>query len=144
MSKSTPIILIDDDLDDHFFVQAALEQIAPDKTLITFADPQEAFAYLQQTTDQPFLIISEIHMQPINGIELRRQIEQDKDLRQRAIPFIFYTDPIQESLVDQAYELTIQGFFQKSSSMQGVTNDLQSIMQYWSACYHPNRFRSVD
>lgn len=140
MTNVTPVILIDDDVDDHLFVHHALTKIAPDKPLLAFTNPLDAFAYLQQTTDHPFLILSEVHMQPISGIELRRQIEADAALRKRAIPFIFYTDPIDVSLVQQAYELTIQGFFQKSATGQAVINDLQAIIRYWSSCYHPNRF----
>ena len=140
MEHNGPIVFIDDDQDDQFIFKPLLEKIAPKSPVLFFTSGQEAIDYLKETDQRPFLIISEIVLQEMNGLELRRQIEEDRELRKRAIPFIFFTHPIYKHLVEEAYELTIQGFFEKKQSVNEMQLQLQAIVDYWSNCLHPNRF----
>jgi CheY-like chemotaxis protein len=121
-----------------------LTELAPENKVLFFLDPERAIDYLKTTQERPFLIISEVGMQRMNGIELRREIEQDPLLRKRAIPFIFFTNPIHRQQVEDAYELTIQGFFEKKESMAEARAQLAAIVTYWSNCLHPNRFTEQD
>lgn len=140
MEVNGPIIFIDDDEDDQLLLKPILEEIAPNSPILFFTDGQLAVDYLKTTTQRPFLIISEVIMQITNGLELRRQIEEDETLKKRAIPFIFLTHPVYKHLVEEAYELTIQGFFEKKQSLPEMRTQLQAIVDYWSNCLHPNRF----
>jgi len=140
MNTDTPIILIDGDEDDQLMLKPILQEIAPQYPILIFNDGQQAIDYLKTTTDRPFMIISEISLRLMDGLELRRQIEADKHLRKRAIPFIFFTHPVYQNLVEEAYELTIQGFFEKQASLIQMRKQLEAIIAYWSNCLHPNRF----
>ncbi|WP_338876881.1 response regulator [Spirosoma sp. SC4-14] len=140
MNTDTPIILIDGDEDDQLMLKPILQEIAPQYPILIFNDGQQAFDYLKTTTDRPFMIISEISLRLIDGLELRRQIEADQSLKKRAIPFIFFTHPVYQNLVEEAYELTIQGFFEKQSNLTSMRRQLEAIIAYWSNCLHPNRY----
>ncbi|GAB3915522.1 response regulator [Larkinella terrae] len=144
MEINGPIILIDDDEDDQFILKPMLEEIAPHSQVLLFTSGYDAIEFLRTTDLRPFLIISEVSMQKMNGLELRRKIEQDPVLRKRSIPFIFFTNPVYKHLVEEAYELTIQGFFEKRSRVAEIQKQLQAIVDYWSTCLHPNRFASQD
>ncbi|MCK8494806.1 MULTISPECIES: response regulator [Spirosoma] len=144
MEKTGPIIFIDDDEDDQVYFKPILEQLAPNNPILFFDNGQSAIDYLRTSDQRPFLIISEVSMKVMSGLELRRQIEEDPELRKRAIPFIFFTHPVYRHLVEEAYELTIQGFFEKQSNIEQLRSQLQSIVSYWSNCLHPNRFTSKD
>ncbi|MGF7218108.1 CheY-like chemotaxis protein [Spirosoma lacussanchae] len=144
MEVNGPIICIDDDTDDEVLLTPILNEIAPLSPVIFFSSAQLALDYLKTTKDRPFLIISEVSLQEMSGIELRQQIEEDSALRKRAIPFIFFTHPVYKHLVEEAYELTIQGFFEKQQSQQAMRSQLQAIVDYWSNCLHPNRFTEED
>ncbi|MFD2571907.1 response regulator [Spirosoma soli] len=140
MEHHGPIIFIDDDEDDQLLLKPILEEIAPSSPVLFFENGQQAVEYLKGTDQRPFLIISEVSLHIMNGLELRRLIEQDAALRKRAIPFIFFTHPIDKELVEEAYELTIQGFFEKRQNLAEMRRQLQAIVDYWSNCLHPNRF----
>jgi CheY-like chemotaxis protein len=140
MQFNGPIVFIDDDEDDQVMYKPLLEKIAPGSTITFFNDGQQAIDYLKSTDQRPFIIISEVVMKAMSGLELRRQIEEDHQLRKRAIPFIFFTHPIYKHLVEEAYELTIQGFFEKKQTISEIQEQLQAIVNYWSSCLHPNRF----
>lgn len=140
MHDNGPIVLIDDDEEDQLILQPLLQAIAPDSPILRFASGQQAIDFLRTTEQRPFLIISEVVMQRMNGLELRRQIEQDSGLKKKAIPFIFFTHPVYRHLVEEAYDLTIQGFFEKKTRIEDIQKQLQAIVDYWSNCLHPNRF----
>jgi CheY-like chemotaxis protein len=140
MEVNGPIVFIDDDEDDQLLFRPLLEEIAPKSPILFFTNGQLAVEYLRTTDQRPFLIISEVSMHVMNGIELRRQIEEDNLLKKRAIPFIFLTHPVYKHLVEEAYGLTIQGFFEKKQSLPEMRTQLKAIVDYWSNCLHPNRF----
>ncbi|GAB3503613.1 hypothetical protein GCM10027341_33020 [Spirosoma knui] len=135
-----PIIFIDDDQDDQLMFKPLLERLAPNNQVIFFNNGQQAIDYLRTSKEPAFIIISEVSMQVMNGLELRREIEADPELKRKAVPFIFFTHPVYKQMVEEAYELTIQGFFEKQSSIEQMKNQLEAIVNYWKSSLHPNRF----
>ncbi|QIP17338.1 response regulator [Spirosoma aureum] len=134
-----PIIFIDADDDDHDMFKQALMELALPHPVVVFSNGQPALDYLKTTTQIPFLIISEISMPGMSGLELRQQIDQDPVLRKKCIPFVFMTHPVEEPVVEEAYELTIQGLFEKKSTYTAWKTQLASIIAYWTECHHPKR-----
>jgi CheY-like chemotaxis protein len=108
------------------------------------AGAQQTIDYLRVTADKPFLIICELSLPGSSGLELRQQIEDDAALRKRAIPFIFMTHPVYRQQVEAAYNLTIQGLFEKQPNIDATQKQLGSIIQYWQECLHPNRFADSE
>ena len=92
--------------------------------IIFFNDGQEALAYLTAESSEPFIVFSDINMPKLNGMELRRQIHENEDIRLKTIPYLFFTTIAEQEAVIDAYSKSIQGFFVKPSKFQ----DLKSIM----------------
>lgn len=140
--EEAPIVFIDADEDDQAMFKSALAELTLTHPVVVFSEGQAALDYLQTTDQPPFLIISEISMPGMNGLELRQQIEEDVQLRKKSIPFVFMTYPVVEHLVEQAYELTIQGLFEKKINFVEWQQQLKAIIDYWTECQHPKRFAS--
>ena len=77
------------------FKQALLE-LALLHPILVFANGQAALDYLMTTTQVSFLIIAEISIPGMSGLELRQQIDQNPGLRKKCISFIFMTNPVQD------------------------------------------------
>ncbi|WP_245877949.1 response regulator [Spirosoma fluviale] len=135
-----PIIFIDADEDDHEMFKQALSELALPYPVLVFSNGQTALNYLKATKEIPFLIISEISMPAMSGLELRQEIDQDPGLRKKCIPFVFMTHPVEVQLVEEAYELTIQGLFEKKATYAAWKAQLGAIIAYWTECHHPKRF----
>lgn len=135
-----PILLIDDDEDECELIGDALTHLNVPNKLLCFANGAEALGYLRTTTDQPFLIFSDINMPQMGGLELRRIINEDAALRRKSIPFIFLTTSATQHSVAQAYEMSVQGFFEKGYSMEEICGQLAQICNYWKRCLHPNKW----
>lgn len=141
MSQIGPIIVIEDDEDDQFLIQQVLSELLIENTVILFDNGLQAYEYLLRTSDQPLVILCDINMPVMNGIELRDHIENDPYLKQKAIPFIFLSTSNNAELVERAYAGPIQGYFKKSSSFLEFKTNLKLIINYWKHCLHPNNIQ---
>ena len=138
MTRKGPIILIEDDKDDQELMKDILHQVHINNELICFTNGKEALRYLKTTSDQPFLILSDVNMPLLNGLELRALINEDEELKNKSIPFVFLTTTASSSAVKQAYNMSVQGFFEKGANMKEIGKMIRLIYDYWQLCRHPN------
>ncbi|MBO0931398.1 response regulator [Fibrella aquatilis] len=138
MALKGPIILVDDDEDDQYLIGLALKSCQLPNKLVFFGNGQDALHYLQKEDEQPFIIICDINMPVMNGLEFRKQINTDKRLREKSIPFVYLTTAANAQQVQEAYDYTVQGFFKKVSDYEGLEKQLKCIIDYWQTCLHPN------
>jgi CheY-like chemotaxis protein len=139
LAQTGPIIIVEDDFDDQEMIQEILEQLNVNNKIIFFNKAPEAFHFLKRTPEQPFIILSDVNLPEQNGVEFKRQVDEDPQLRAKSIPFVFFSTSINKKAVDTAYkEMTVQGFFQKASNYDELKSVLKLIMEYWSRCRHPN------
>lgn len=139
MPQSGPIIIVEDDYDDQEIIQDILNEIGITNKLIFFDRCSNAFQYLKSTGELPFIIISDVNLPEQSGVEFKRQIDADAQLRADSIPFIFLSTSTDKKSVDTAFkEMTVQGFFQKKSNYQELKSVIQLIVSYWKECRQPN------
>lgn len=130
--------MIDDDADECQLIEEALARLNIPNRLLCFSDGKEAIAYLTETTERPFLILSDINMPGMGGLELRRHINENENLKRKSIPFIFLTTSATPHAVGEAYKMSVQGFFEKPHDMREIAGLLKEICSYWKRCRHPN------
>lgn len=139
MASTGPIIIVEDDHDDQDIMRDMLQEIGVSNKLILFDNTHDAYQYLKNSNDSIFLIFCDVNLPRQNGIEFKRHIDEDPQLRSRSIPFVFLTTSADKQAIDAAYkEMTVQGFFEKSSSFEEQKKLLKLIMDYWTVCKHPN------
>lgn len=138
MSKKGAIILVEDDKDDQQLIKEIIESAGIENDVDIFDNGKEAFDYLVTTTDSPFVIISDINMPVMSGLELRQKINANEYLRRKSIPFIFLTTTANPMAVQEAYEMSVQGFFEKSTQYRQFRTLIKLIYDYWQQCKHPN------
>jgi CheY-like chemotaxis protein len=140
MSKNTsPIIVVEDDPDDQAILSDILNELEIPNKLIWFTNGPDAFHYLKATPEQPFIIFSDVNLPGQSGIEFKRSIDNDKELRKKSIPFVFFSTSVNKNAVNEAYtKMTVQGFFQKSDKYGEIKKTIKLIMDYWYLCKHPN------
>jgi response regulator RpfG family c-di-GMP phosphodiesterase len=134
-----PLILVDDDEDDKLILEEILRDIAIKNQVRWFSNCKDAFDYLLHTSEKPFVILCDVNLPGQDGISFKQEIDGNPFLRQKSIPFVFYSTYVDQRLVTKAYtEMTVQGFFRKSNSYEEVKSDMRLILEYWKRCHHPN------
>jgi CheY-like chemotaxis protein len=139
MAKQGPIIIIEDDADDEEILKEVLQELKMDNRVICFEACSEAWDYLKTTTDRPLIIFCDINLPKQSGLSFKKQIDEDDQLRQKSIPFVFYTTSINQQDIDEAYsKMTVQGYFQKASNYKDIKRTIKVVLDYWALCKHPN------
>lgn len=137
MAKSGPIIVIDDDPDDQEMIQRVLSRLNLENEIKKFFDGEEAFQYFLHMDDKPMVILCDINMPLMNGLELKKNIESNEMLRNKRIPFVYLTTTANPDQIKQAYHQTMQGFFVKGQSYGELKETLIQIVSYWKKSEHP-------
>src|SRR5690606_26464136 len=110
-SKVVTILLVEDDEIDVKALQRAFEKLKIANPLLVAGDGVEAWEMLQDLP-RPYLIITDINMPRMNGIELLRKIRQSKEFRD-SIVFALTTSNEEQDKID-AYELNVAGYMLKT------------------------------
>jgi CheY-like chemotaxis protein len=139
MAQTGPIIIIDDDQDDRELIKEMLEDIGVKNKMAQFGGCMEALEYLLGDVSDPFLILCDMNLPLMDGIEFKKKIDKNKMLRNKSIPFIFYSTAANQKVVNMAYrELNIQGYFLKENTYTEIRRRIKIIVDYWADAEHPD------
>lgn len=133
-----PIIIVDDDKDDQEIYADAIKAVGVLNELRFFSDGQQALDYLYTTSEQPFIILSDVNMPQMDGLKFKEEMERDNYLKNKGIPFVFISTNASAAAVRKAHELSVQGYFQKPNSMNEIKKMLGVLFDYWESCKHIN------
>jgi CheY-like chemotaxis protein len=138
MPTSGPIIIVEDDFDDQEILKEVFEELGIPNILHFFSSCIKALDYLLTTLEKPFLILSDINLPVMSGIELKQRINSNDYLRKKSIPFIFLSTSPNTMVIEQAYQMQVQGYFVKPTKLIDLKEMVQLIIEYWKTCRHPS------
>lgn len=144
MSKTGPIVIIDDDPDDQELIHRVLQKLNLSNPLLRFHDGEEALEYFLETQETPLVVLCDINMPLMNGFDLKKNIDTNEKLRKKKMPFVFFTTTASPDQIKQAYQLNINGFFVKGQSYNELQETVVQIINYWRRCEHPDHSRSLS
>jgi CheY-like chemotaxis protein len=133
-SKVVTILLVEDDEIDVKALKWAFEKLKIANPLVVARDGVEAWEMLQ-TLPRPYLVITDINMPRMNGIELLRQIRQSEQFRD-SIVFALTTSNDEQDKID-AYNLNVAGYMLKSDMGTSFTRAIALVENYWKIVEFP-------
>ncbi|MDF2437358.1 MAG: response regulator [Bacteroidota bacterium] len=142
MDKHGPIIIIEDNAADQRILTEIFKNLEFENELCFFNDGLVALDFLNTTTKVPFLIISDINMPRMTGFELRQKIHENAELSLKCVPFLFFSTGSDKNSVEDAYAMSVQGFFRKPEGIDKLEATLRKIVEYWKECVAPSDFNN--
>jgi CheY-like chemotaxis protein len=137
MPTSGPIIIVEDDRDDQEILKEVFHELKIPNVVRFFSSCKEALCYLLTTIERPFIIISDINLPAMNGLELKDKINQDQFLRRKNIPFLFLSTNSQTTTISTAYDLFAQGYFVKPGKIADLKEMVLKMIDYWKVAKRP-------
>jgi CheY-like chemotaxis protein len=134
MRQRGPIVIVDDDLDDQYLYKKAFEKMNLEEDVVTFDNGADALEYLKRPAVDPFLILCDINMPMMNGLQMREAMCAQPVLRKKNTPFIFMSTSARRADIDKACSLYTHGFFEKQMSYEKHEALLKKIIEYWAGC----------
>ena|SRR5687768_4263946 len=136
--NENPIIVIDDDDEDLEVLQEAFKELNIKNEIIVFTDGLKFLDFVKSAPNKTFFILCDINMAKIGGLELKRRIYNDEELRLKCVPFVFLSTGKGSESVMEAYSFGVQGYFVKPNSFDEIKEMLSYIINYWKHSQHPN------
>ncbi|MEJ7643925.1 MAG: response regulator [Chryseolinea sp.] len=123
----SPIILIDDDIDDLETLVTAFHDMDPALTCVTFSDCTVALSHLNdETTPQPACIFVDMHLPKIDGPDCLKAIRGISRLAN--VPVAMISDAFRESDVETLKDLGANFLFYKSHNVGQYHEIINTIM----------------
>lgn len=136
MSSNKPILLVEDDVVDQMTVKRALKEIHVTNRLIVANNGEEALFYLQNDKyDKPTLVLLDINMPKMNGVEFLKVVKEDDILKK--IPVIVLTSSKEDSDRIDSFDLGVAGYLVKPVDYKKFVDVIRTIHMYWKLSEMP-------
>ncbi|MGI9602970.1 MAG: response regulator [Acidimicrobiales bacterium] len=138
MTTANPItiVLADDDPDDRFMAQEALETSRLANDLVMVEDGEELMDYLLRRNEfadvesgMPGLILLDLNMPRKDGREALEEIKSHPQLRR--IPVVVLTTSKAEEDILRTYDLGVNSFITKPVTFDRLVEVMQELGRYW-------------
>jgi len=130
MENAKPILLVEDDNVDAMTVKRAMRDLSITNSLIHSVNGEEALLYLSDGQKPgPFLILLDLNMPKMNGIEFLKLIKADENYRK--IPVIVLTTSKEKSDIIASFELGAAGYMVKPVDYTRFVEIIGTILLYW-------------
>ncbi|MEM6317775.1 MAG: response regulator [Bacteroidota bacterium] len=134
MYHSIQILLVEDNEGDVLLIKKAFADARLANKINVCRDGQEGYEFLKKIGDfedapTPDLILLDINMPRVTGLELLEIIKQDEQLK--VIPVIMLTTSTSEEDILKSYQLHVSSFVQKPVEFVEFLDAVQQIQDYW-------------
>ncbi|MDD4163285.1 MAG: response regulator [Methanothrix sp.] len=116
MDLEIKILLVEDNIEDAAITKRVLKHNKLNEGLVIAASGKEALAALQNKSkaDMPQLILLDINLPDISGIDLLTSIKNDKNLS--TIPVVILTGSNEDQDIQKSYDLGASSYLVKPIS----------------------------
>jgi CheY-like chemotaxis protein len=137
MRNSRRILLIEDDQVDTLTVKRILGELNAGDRLDIVSDGEQALEFLQDPAQpRPSIILLDLNMPRMNGIEFLRVVKNDDSLK--VIPVVVVTTSKGGQDIADSFELGVAGYMTKPVDYQKFVEIITTIDRYWSLSELPH------
>jgi CheY-like chemotaxis protein len=130
MAKSLNILLIEDDEIEVMKFNRVLKTIESNHKIIEANNGEEAVQILKEKEIIPDIIILDLNMPRINGIEFLGILKKDSELKY--IPAIILTTSNNHTDILECYKIGIAGYVLKPLKYEDYVDRIKKMLDYWS------------
>lgn len=141
MRSSKPILLVEDDNVDAMTVKRALKDLKITNELVRQGNGEDALEYLKQDGHRrPCVILLDLDMPKMNGLELLKILKDDSSLR--TIPVVVLTTSENEEDRVRSFGLSAAGYMVKPASYDKFVETIRTVDLYWTLSELANGYES--
>tara|TARA_R110001592_G_scaffold58704_3_gene177610 strand:- start:251 stop:670 length:420 start_codon:yes stop_codon:yes gene_type:complete len=128
--KTSPSILfIEDDMIERMKFNRTVSKLDYENKIIEANNGEEALKILESTDLLPQIILLDLNMPRISGIEFLKRLKNDDRLRY--IPTIVLTTSNNQKDLLECYRIGIAGYILKPLKYDDYVNKIAKLLSYW-------------
>jgi CheY-like chemotaxis protein len=128
--KQLKILLIEDDSIEVMKFNRVLNNLVLQHEIIEANNGEEALELLKEKNVQPDIIVLDLNMPKLNGIEFLSILKNDAVLKY--IPAIILTTSNNHKDMLECYKIGIAGYILKPLKYEDYIDRIQKLLAYWS------------
>jgi len=137
VQETEPILIVEDDKIDIITIQHAIEKLSITNPIYLVTNGEEALEFLRDPLyPQPGLIILDLNMPRMGGIEFLRHKKDDPEIKN--IPVVVLTTSDEEKDILDTYELCAKGYMVKPTEYLKFVEVVRAINLYWTLSKAPS------
>ena len=137
MKNLKSILLVEDDSVDAMTVSRAFKELKVANQLVTRLNGEEALDYLRgNSSEKPCVILLDLNMPKMNGIEFLKIAKADKDLKR--IPVVVLTTSKDDQDRVNSFEFSVAGYIVKPVDYIKFVEAMRILNLYWTLSEFPN------
>ncbi|MGN6578573.1 MAG: response regulator [Bordetella sp.] len=131
-----PILVVDDDDIGVQTVRRALQELRVPNPVVGCHNGEEALNYLRDSSrPRPTIILLDLNMPVMNGIEFLRIVKEDEQLRQH--PVVILTTSTEQQDKTDSFQFSVAGYMAKPMDYRQFIQIMRHIDQYWTSSELP-------
>jgi two-component system, response regulator len=142
MNPLQRILLVEDSDHDIELTLAALDEHRLANEVVIARDGAEALDYLfrrgafaGRNNGQPVVVLLDLKMPRVDGLEVLRQMKADPDLKK--IPVVMLTSSREEEDIVRSYELGVSAYVVKPVDFQHFVESVKCLGCFWALINQP-------
>ncbi|MFK8058781.1 MAG: response regulator [Polaribacter sp.] len=130
MSKKLKILLIEDNLIEIMKMKRTISFLKLEHSLQEAKNGEEALKILEDKSNFPDIILLDLNMPKISGIEFLSILKSREDLRH--IPTIILTTSDNQKDLEECYRTGVSGYVLKPLKYDDYVRKIENVLLYWS------------
>ncbi|HMK60182.1 MAG TPA: response regulator [Dissulfurispiraceae bacterium] len=120
------VMIIDDDSDDLELTVMAIESLGRDVSVRSASGGREALAMLRDDQPLPDLVLLDLKMPGMNGIDVLIELRRDDHLKK--IPVVMVSSSSLESDRAASFKAGANGYLHKAFDMSEFSNEIEAVL----------------
>jgi CheY-like chemotaxis protein len=130
MEKSLKVLLVEDNLIEIMKMKRTISFLNLKHMIHEAKNGEEALKFLENSANIPDIILLDLNMPKINGIEFLRIIKASNELKH--IPTIILTTSSNQKDLLECYITGISGYILKPLKYEDYLKKIEVVLSYWS------------
>ena len=143
MISQVEVLLVEDNIHDAEMTIRSLKKVNLANNLVHVKDGEEALEFIfaqgkfagRDLVNAPKLILLDIKMPKVDGIEVLRRIKADEATR--CIPVVIMTSSKEERDIVSSYKLGVNSYVVKPVDFEGFAKAVSQLGLYWLITNQP-------
>ena len=129
MNKKLNILLIEDNLIEIMKMKRTISFLKLDHTIQEAKNGEEALEILKDKSKFPDIILLDLNMPKISGIEFLSILKNNEDLKH--IPTIILTTSDNQKDLFECYKIGVSGYILKPLKYDDYVKKIEAVLGYW-------------
>ena len=129
MEKILDVLLIEDNLIEVMKMERAISSLGLNHIINVANNGEEALEILEDNQQWPDLILLDLNMPRISGIEFLMILKNSEDLKH--IPTVILTTSDNQKDIEECYRIGVSGYIVKPLKYYDYVDKIQNVLSYW-------------